>query len=46
VSIIALIRERGADSPVVAMAPLPCPVCGGYLTNLTITARSKGGPRQ
>ena len=26
------------------MAPLPCPVCRGYLTNLTITAPSKGGP--
>jgi hypothetical protein len=38
----ALIRERGADSPVVGMKPLPCPVCGDHLTNLTITAPSKG----
>ena len=43
VSIVVLIRERGADSPVVGMKPLPCPVCGGHLTNLTITAPSKGG---
>jgi hypothetical protein len=42
VSMPALIRERGADSPVVGMKPLPCPVCGGHLTNLTIMVPSKG----
>jgi hypothetical protein len=29
VDITALIAERGADSPLIRMAPVPCPYCGG-----------------
>jgi hypothetical protein len=43
ISMPPLIRERGAHGRVVGLNPLRCPVCGGHLTNLTITAPSKGG---
>ena len=36
VDLAALIAERGPDSPVVGMAPLRCPYCGGRRTEIRI----------
>jgi hypothetical protein len=38
----ALIRERGADSPVARMRPLKRPGCGGREMEIRVTAPSKG----
>jgi hypothetical protein len=43
VSLPALIKERGGDSPVVGMKPLTCPGCQGRRTIFQITAPAKGG---
>jgi hypothetical protein len=43
VDLAALIAERGADSPSVRMAPVPCPYCSG----LNVSFRKAGpGPNQ
>ena len=32
----ALIAERGPDSPVIGMAPVPCPRCGSRRTSIVL----------
>ena len=42
VDLAALIAERGAHSPSIGMAPVPCPYCGG----LNVSFRKAGpGPK-
>jgi hypothetical protein len=43
VPLTALIAARGADSPVVRMRPVKCAGCGGWETEVRITAPSRGG---
>ena len=40
VDLLTLIAERGRDSPVIRMAPVPCPYCGGRRVDFRIA-----GPR-
>jgi hypothetical protein len=37
-----LIIERGADAPLIRMAPVACPRCGGRRTECRIGAPAKG----
>lgn len=37
VDLPALIAERGADSPLIRMAPVSCPYCGGRRVDYRIT---------
>src|SRR5690348_3521184 len=46
VDLPALIAERGADSPVVGMAPVRCPYCGGRHTDIRITGPDPGQRRR
>jgi hypothetical protein len=37
----ALIRERGADSPVMTMEPVSCPRCGSKKVEMRVTTPTK-----
>jgi len=41
IDLAALIRERGADSLVVELAPIPCPRCGSTKSETWVVAPSK-----
>jgi hypothetical protein len=43
VGVLAVGERYCAGDPVVGTKPVPCPVRGGHVTNLVITAPSKGG---
>jgi hypothetical protein len=43
VDLAALIAKRGADSPSVRMAPVPCPYCGGRKVDFRVAGP---GPRE
>ena len=42
VDVTALIGERGPNSQVVGMEPIPCPRCGSPRTERRVTSPSKG----
>ena len=41
IDVAAPIAERGADHPVVGMAPVPCPYCGSRQTEIRILGAQK-----
>jgi hypothetical protein len=36
IDMAALVAERGADCPIVGMAPVPCPYCGSRDTEIRL----------